>query len=78
MFTTYTDIDHDSVFATLAAEVGHDTVAMDALREAVRPACTAICAARNDEALLAAVIEAACAEVMDWARTEQYVTTKAA
>lgn len=74
MSTTNPDI----MFADLAARATTDPTAAHALRQALVPACEAICAERSNDALLAAVVDAAYAEVMHWAHGELVTATSQA
>ncbi len=62
--------ERDAVFAQLAMEVeAGSELAARTIRQLLLPTCTEIAAGRSDE-FLAAVIDAALDEVLDWARTQ--------
>ena len=63
------DNDVDAVFADLAARAGNDEGAANELRDLLLPTCRGI-AGHLGDTVVAEVVAAAYAEVMDWAAAE--------
>ena len=70
------DNDVDAIFAELAARAVGDERAADELRQLLLPSCRGI-AGHLGDSVVAEVVAAAFAEVMDWARAEGHLTAAA-
>ena len=67
-----TDNDVDAVFADLASRALNDERAAEALRQLLLPSCRDM-AGHLGDSVVAEVVTAAFAEVMDWARPEGHL-----
>ncbi len=70
-----TAAEQDAVFADLAAlALAGDELAVRTIRVLVLPACREMAAGATDEQLVAALVDAAYEEVVDWAVREGHAT----